>query len=239
MEKARILIAEDEPQMVGILAFALESEGWSVLTAYDGQQALDKVAAEVPDLLLLDVMLPHVDGLEVCRRVRESTTIPVILLTAKKEEEDIIRGLELGADDYITKPFRTRELVLRIRAVLRRSGVGKAQTIVEVGALRIDGMRHQASLAGAPLELTATEFRLLSCLAANAGRVVSWQALLKHAWGVEGWEGGREMVKTAVYRLRQKVEPDPNEPRLILNVRSVGYIMPDPAESGDHTATPL
>ncbi|HOG47540.1 MAG TPA: response regulator transcription factor [Anaerolineae bacterium] len=239
MDKARILIAEDEPQMMGILAFALESEGWAVLTAYDGQQALDKVVAELPDLLLLDVMLPRVDGLEICRRVRESTTIPVILLTAKREEEDIIRGLELGADDYITKPFRPRELVLRIQAVLRRSGVGKAQAIVEVGALRVDGLRYQATLAGAPLELTATEFRLLSCLAANAGRAVSWQALLKHAWGLENWEGGKEMVKTAIYRLRQKVERDPNDPRLILNVRSVGYTMPSPEESGDQTATPL
>lgn len=226
MEHARILVVDDEPQMVGIVAFALEAEGFEVVTAFDGQQALDKVMLHQPDLVVLDVMLPKVDGFEVCRRVRESTTIPVLLLTAKKEDEDVIQGLELGADDYVTKPFKPRELVLRVRAILRRSGVGKAQTLVRVGDLQVDGLRHQATFGGAPLELTNHEFRLLACLAANAGRVLSWQALLKHAWDVESWEGGREMVKTAIYRLRQKIEPDPDAPRYILTVRSVGYTMP-------------
>lgn len=230
MDRARILVVDDEPQMVGIVAFALESKGFEVVTAYDGQQALDKVVLTRPDLVVLDVMLPKVDGFQVCRRVRESSTIPVILLTAKKEEEDIIRGLELGADDYVTKPFRPRELVLRVEAVLRRSSVGKAQAVVQVRDLRVDGLRHQATLAGLPLELTANEFCLLSCLAANAGRVLSWQALLKHAWDLESWEGGREMVKTAIYRLRQKIEPDPNSPCYILTVRGVGYTVPAPEE---------
>ncbi len=226
MDKARILVVDDEPQMVDIIAFALETEGFEIVTAYDGQQALDSVARHLPDLIVLDVMLPKVDGFEVCRRVRESTTIPVILLTAKKEDEDIIQGLELGADDYVTKPFKPRELVLRVRAILRRSGVGKMQTIVHVGDLQLDNLRYQATLAGAPLDLTVHEFRLLACLAANAGRVLSWQALLKHAWDVESWEGGKEMIKTAIYRLRQKIEPDPDAPRYILTVRSVGYTMP-------------
>jgi len=226
MDKARILVVDDEPQMAGIIAFALETEGFEVVTAHDGQQALDKVTLHQPDLIVLDVMLPKVDGFEVCRRVRESTTIPVILLTAKKDDEDIIQGLELGADDYVTKPFKPRELVLRVRAVLRRSGVGKTQTIVQVGDLQLDNLRYQATLAGLPIDLTVHEFRLLACLAANAGRVLSWQALLKHAWDVESWEGGKEMIKTAIYRLRQKIEPDPDAPRYILTVRSVGYTMP-------------
>jgi len=225
-DSARILVVDDEPQMVGIVAFALESEGFEVVTAYDGEQALDKLALARPDLVVLDVMLPKIDGFEVCRRVRESTTIPVILLTAKKEDEDVILGLELGADDYVTKPFTPRELVLRVKAVLRRSGAGKAQAVVEVGDLRVDGLRYEATLGGRRLDLTINEFRLLSCLATNAGRVLSWRALLKHAWGLESWEGGKEMVKTAIYRLRQKIEPDPNNPRYILTVRSVGYTMP-------------
>ncbi|CAG0946545.1 Alkaline phosphatase synthesis transcriptional regulatory protein PhoP [Anaerolineae bacterium] len=226
MDKARILVVDDEPQMVGIIAFALETEEFEIVTAYDGQQALDKVALNLPDLIVLDLMLPKIDGFEVCRRVRESTMIPVILLTAKKEDEDVIQGLELGADDYMTKPFKPRELVLRVKAILRRSGVGKTQTIIQVGDLQLDNLRYQATLAGSPLDLTVHEFRLLACLAANAGRVLSWQALLKHVWDVESWEGGKEMVKTAVYRLRQKIEPDPDAPRNILTVRGVGYTMP-------------
>jgi DNA-binding response OmpR family regulator len=224
--KPHILVVEDEPQMMGILAFAFETEGYRVAMAYDGQQALDRVVADPPDLVVLDVMLPKVDGFEVCRRIRTTTTIPVVMLTARKEDEDAIRGLELGADDYVTKPFNVKQLVLRVRAVLRRSFNPRRQ--LRVGDLEIDDTRHRATLAGAPIELTPIEFRLLSTLAANAGRVLSWQALLRHAWHVEEWEGGKEMVKTAVYRLRQKVEPDPDQPRYLQTVRGVGYLLSAP-----------
>lgn len=226
MDKPRVLVVDDEPQMVGIVAYALETQGFDVLTAYDGQQALDKIKAARPDLLVLDVMLPKVDGFEVCRRVRESTTIPVILLTAKKEDEDVIQGLELGADDYITKPFNPREVALRAQALLRRAEWSRTQPVIRLEALQIDTDGHCASLDGQPLHLTHNEFRLLVCLARNAGRAISWQSLLKTAWDVESWEGGKEMVKTAVYRLRQKLEADPENPRYILTVRSVGYTMP-------------
>lgn len=226
MDKPRVLVVDDEPQMVGIVAYALETQGFDVMTAYDGQQALDKIEVARPDLVVLDVMLPKVHGFEVCRRVREGTTIPVILLTAKKEDEDVIQGLELGADDYITKPFNPREVALRAQAVLRRSGWGRAQPIITINGLQIDTLSHQATLNGQPLHLTHNEFRLLVCLARNTGRVLSWQSLLKTAWDVEIWDGGKEMVKTAIYRLRQKIEAEPENPCYILTVRGVGYTMP-------------
>jgi len=226
MDKPRALVVDDEPQMVTIVAYALETQGFEVITAHDGEQALRKIETEKPDLIVLDVMLPRVDGFEICQRVRENTTLPVILLTARKEEEDIIRGLELGADDYITKPFHPRELALRAQALLRRSGWGDTRNVIAIGQLRIDQSIYQAFVNGNPLHLTPNEFTLLTCLARNAGRVLSWQALLKSAWGIEAWEGGKEMVKTAVYRLRQKIETDSENPLYIITVRGVGYTMP-------------
>ena len=227
MDKPRVLVVDDEPQMVGIVAYALETQGFDVTVAYDGQQALDKIEANRPDLVVLDVMLPQVDGFEVCQRVRGTTTIPVILLTAKKEDEDVIQGLELGADDYITKPFNPRELALRAQAVLRRTGWCKTQAVITLGALQIDVEGHRATLDGQLIHLTHNEFGLLVCLACNAGRPLSWKALLKTAWGVEIWEGGKEMIKTAIYRLRQKIEVEPDNPRYILTLRGEGYMMRD------------
>lgn len=226
MSKPRVLVVDDEPQMVGIVAYALETQGFEVVTAYDGEQALQKINSEALDLVLLDVMLPRVDGFEVCRIVRETTTLPVILLTARKEEEDIIHGLELGADDYMTKPFHPRELALRAQALLRRSGWEDTRSSLGIGNLKIDLTAHQAWMGGEMLHLTPNEFALLTCLARHAGRVLSWQALLKTAWGLEVWEGGKEMVKTAIYRLRQKIEVEPENPAYILTVRGVGYTMP-------------
>jgi len=224
--KPRVLVVDDEPQMVGIVAYALETQGFEVIMAYDGPQALEKIEAAQPDLVILDVMLPTLDGFEVCRRVRETTTTPIMLLTARKEDEDIIQGLELGADDYMTKPFNPREVALRAQAIVRRSGWGKAQAVITIGALQIDSSNHRALLEGQLLHLTPNEFKLLGCLASNAGRVLSWQSLLKNGWDVDVWEGGKEMVKTAIYRLRQKIEVEPDSPRYILTVRGVGYTMP-------------
>ena len=225
MSKPRALVVDDEPQMVGIVTYALETQGFEVIAAYDGQQALDKIESDRPDLVVLDIMLPKVTGWQVCRQVRESTTTPVILLTAKTEAEDIIRGLELGADDYVTKPFNPRELALRALAIVRRSGWGKLPPLITIGALEIDTENHRASLDHQPLALTPHEFSLLVCLAQTAGRVLSWQSILKTAWQVQVSEGGKEMVKTAIYRLRQKIEAEPDNPQYLLTVRSIGYTM--------------
>lgn len=224
MKKPKVLVVDDEPQMVGIIAYALEQEGFEVLTAYDGEKALLKVARERPDIVVLDVVIPEIDGFEVCQRIRQQTTIPVLMLTVKREEVDRIRGLELGADDYLTKPFSHRELVLRVKAILRRTGVTQARERIVSGELSIDFLRHQVTLHGQPVDLTPTEFRLLSCLASNAGRVLTWQALLKEVWSYEEWQAGPELIKVHIRRLRKKVEPDPGEPRFILTVRGVGYM---------------
>ncbi len=226
MNKPRVLVVDDEPQMVGIVAYAFETQGFEVITAYDGEQAMQKIKSEQLDLVLLDVMLPRVDGFEICRYVRQNTTLPVILLTARKEEEDVIHGLELGADDYLTKPFNPRELALRAQALLRRSGWGEMRSSATNGALKIDFNTHQVNLNDQSVHLTHNEFELLSCLMRHTGRVLSWQSLLKTAWGLDVWEGGKEMVKTAIYRLRQKIEVEPDNPSYILTVRGAGYTMP-------------
>lgn len=233
-EQPTVLIADDEPQMVGIVAYALQTAGFQVLMAYDGLQALQQVEEHHPDMVILDVTMPGIDGFEVCRRVRSETTIPVLLLTVKDEQADVIKGLELGADDYMTKPFSTRELVLRVQAVLRRTRIRQV-TVVESGPLRIDFERHLVTLHGLPVELTPLEYRLLACLAANAGRVLTWQALLKDVWQLDLWQGSKEMVKVQIHRLRQKLEPNPAQPTFIHTVRGAGYRF-DAGEPNDHLA---
>ena len=233
-EQPTILIADDEPQMVGIIAYALQMAGFQVVMAYDGLQALQQVEKHHPDLVILDVMMPGIDGFEVCRRVRNETTIPVLLLTVKDEQADVIEGLELGADDYMTKPFSTRELVLRVQAVLRRTRVRQV-TVVESGPLRIDFERRSVTLHGLPVELTPLEYRLLACLAANGGRVLTWQALLKEVWQLDLWQGSKEMVKVQIHRLRQKLEPNPAQPTFIHTVRGAGYRF-DAGETNDALA---
>jgi len=233
-EQPTILIADDEPQMVGVIAYALQTAGFQVLMAYDGLQALQQVEERRPDMVILDVAMPGIDGFEVCQRVRSETTIPVLLLTVKDEQADVIKGLELGADDYMTKPFSTRELVLRVQAVLRRAGI-RHVAAVESGPLRIDFERHTVTLHGLPVELTPLEYRLLACLATNAGRALTWQALLKEVWRLELWQGSKEMVKVQIHRLRQKLEPNPAKPTFIHTVRGAGYRF-DAGETNDHLA---
>lgn len=227
MNKPRVLVVDDEPQMVGIVAYAFETQGFDVIKAYDGEQAMQKINSENLDLVLLDVMLPHIDGFEICRIVRQNTTLPVILLTARKEEEDVIKGLELGADDYMTKPFNPRELALRAQALLRRSGWGDMRSVIKNGILQIDMNKHNVMIGDKLVHVTHNEFEILSCLLRNPGRVLSWQSLLKTAWGLDVWEGGKEMVKTAIYRLRQKIEAEPDNPAYIITVRGSGYTMPN------------
>jgi len=226
LKKPHILVVDDEAQMVGIVAYALETQGFNVGFAYDGISAIEKIRSEVFDLIVLDVNLPKLDGFEVCRYVRENTTIPVILLTARDDQQDVVHGLEYGADDYVKKPFNPRELALRVSAILRRSGWGKISQPLSIRDLRIDYESMQVFFCDEPISMTSNEFQLLDCLASNAGKVLTWRDLMKQAWNLESWEGGKEMVKTAIYRLRQKIENDPHRPDYILTVRGTGYIMP-------------
>lgn len=220
-EKTVVLVVDDEPQMVGVISYALQVAGFDVLTAYNGEQALRRIEARHIDLVILDVMMPGMDGFEVCRRIRCNSNIPVLLLTARSDQTDVIAGLELGADDYMPKPFSTRELVLRAQAIMRRTG--RSKTEIVSGPLHINLLKHTVTLDGCPVDLTRLEFRLLACLARNPGRVLSIQELLCKVWELENWEGGREMIKVVIHRLRQKVEPDPEEVRFIRTVRGVGY----------------
>lgn len=233
-EQPTVLVADDEPQMVGVIAYALQTAGFQVIMAYDGLQALQQIETCHPDLVILDVRMPCIDGFEVCRRVRSETTIPVLLLTVRDEQEDVIKGLELGADDYMTKPFSTRELVLRVQAIARRTRILEVP-VVESGPLRIDFERHRVTLHGLPVELTALEYRLLACLASNAGRVLTWQALLKKGWDLESWQGNKEMVKVQIHRLRHKLEPNPNLSSFISTERGTGYRF-EIGESNNHLA---
>lgn len=220
-EKTVVLVVDDEPQMVGVISYALQVAGFDVLTAYNGEQALRRIEARHIDLVILDVMMPGMDGFEVCRRIRCNSRIPVLLLTARSDQTDVIAGLELGADDYMPKPFSTRELVLRAQAIMRRTG--RSKTEIVSGPLHINLLNHTVTLDGCPVDLTRLEFRLLACLARNTGRVLSIQELLCKVWELENWEGGREMIKVVIHRLRQKVEPDPEAVRFIRTVRGVGY----------------
>ena len=217
-----VLIADDEPQMVGVIAYALQTAGLRVVMAYDGLQALQQIEKDHPDLVILDVAMPGMTGFEVCQRVRSETAIPVLLLTVKDEQEDVIKGLELGADDYMTKPFSVRELTLRVQAILRRTCIPEVR-VIESDPLCIDFDRRRVTLHGLPVDLTPLEYRLLACLAANIGRVLTWQALLKEVWELECWQGDKDMVKIEVHRLRQKLEPNPKQPTFIHTERGVGY----------------
>lgn len=232
MEKPRILVVDDEPQIVGIVAFALETyifpetQGCEVITAYNGQQALDKFEANHPDLVILDIMMPVMDGLEAFRRMRSARSkIPIILLTAKDAEEDVIRGYDLGADSYITKPFKSRELALQAQAILRRCEREEDHLIMTNGPLQINTRTHQVTLNGLEISLSPLEFQLLGYLARNAGHVCAYDDLLKEVWQCEPWEGGKEMVKAAIFRLRKKIELDPKSPCYIITVEGVGYKM--------------
>lgn len=221
--KSRVLIVDDEPMVLDVLVRYLLREGFDVDTATDGEQALATFARTSPDLVVLDLMLPRVDGLEVFRRMREQSGTAVIMLTAKGDETDRVVGLELGADDYVTKPFSPREVVARIRAVLRRATERPAPTdVLEFGDLVIDGPRREARRGGAPLRLTRKEFDLLWMLAANHGTTFTRTQLLEEVWDF-AWDGDGATVTVHVRRLREKIEDDPSSPRRLLTVWGVGY----------------
>ncbi|MGI6720385.1 MAG: response regulator [Anaerovoracaceae bacterium] len=223
----RILIIEDETSISDIIKFNLEKEGYRVDTAYDGQNGLHKALEEAPDLILLDVMLPLMDGFEVCKRVRETSNTPILMLTAKEEEVDKVLGLELGADDYVTKPFGMRELIARIKANIRRTDVlaDKLNAPADVqafGNLEIDMNRYEARKNGTALDLTLREFELLKYLAEREDHVFSREQLLEEVWGYE-YYGDIRTVDVTVRRLREKLEDDPSDPQYIMTKRGIGY----------------
>ncbi len=228
MSKEKVLVVEDEPRIVDVVRLYLEREGFEVLAAADGQSGLRLFQEQAPDLVVLDLMLPVMDGLEVCRAIRRQSSVPIVMLTARDEEIDKILGLELGADDYVTKPFSPRELVARVRAVLRRTAPAPTSPFAErltVGALTIDAERHEVTWRGAPVAVTPTEFRIIHALAQHPGRVFSRLQLLDIMQG-EAYEGYERTVDAHIKNIRRKTDEG-----AIATVRGVGYRIEAPAHA--------
>ncbi|HPP35702.1 MAG TPA: response regulator [Clostridiales bacterium] len=223
----KILIVDDEKNIVDILRFSLRKEGFSTIEAYDGEQAVELALSEKPDLILLDVMLPKMDGFTVCRKLRQSITTPILMLTAKEEEVDKVLGLELGADDYITKPFSQRELMARIKANIRRTAMEevaatRAANIIQAKDLVIDCDRYEVKRDGKVIELTLREFELVKFLAMYPGQIFTRETLLEKVWGYE-YYGDVRTVDVTVRRVREKLERDPSNCEYIMTKRGVGY----------------
>jgi two-component system response regulator RegX3 len=222
-----ILVVDDEQSYRDALTVALQREGFAVETAADGVEALERFDAVQPALVLLDVMLPRVSGVDVCRQIRTRSRVPIIMVTARNAEIDAVVGLEVGADDYVTKPFRLRELIARVRAALRRVPVGAEPNgtqhdVIEIGDVRLDVARHEVSVRGDLVALPLKEFELLELLLANAGRVLTRDVLIDRIWG-PNYFGDTKTLDVHVKRLRTKVEEDPGHPTHIVTVRGVGY----------------
>ena len=225
--KNSVLIAEDEKPISDIIKFNLEKEGYEIITAYDGEDALKKALNEQLELIILDIMLPSMDGFEICKRVREKSSVPIIMVTAKEEEVDKILGLELGADDYITKPFSIRELVARVKANVRRQEMNinadqQEKEIIKNKDLSIDLMKYEVKKGSTSIDLTVREFELLKFLAKQKDQVFSREQLLERVWGYE-YYGDIRTVDVTVRRLREKVEDDSSNPTYIMTKRGVGY----------------
>ena len=221
----KILVVDDEERMARFVRLNLEHDGFQVVEAYRGQEAMDKVRTTLPDLILLDIMMPDIDGFEVLKMIREISDVPVIMLTAKGEEDDKVKGLELGADDYITKPFSPRELVSRVKAVLRRTevpGEGSTDVIQVDDRLKIDFNRREIWIKDKLISLRPTEYRLLYHLVQNAGWVLTYDQILSRVWGYE-YRDEPHYVRLYVNYLRQKLEQDPANPKYILTERGIGY----------------
>jgi len=225
MASKRILVVDDDAKIVELVKLYLRRDGYTVLTAYDGIEALRLAREAHPDLIVLDLMLPGMDGMEVCRTLRAESDVPIIMLTAKTAEEDKLIGLELGADDYMTKPFSPRELAARVRAVLRRlpdDALQRGPMEITQGELKMNFLKHEAFLAGRLLKLSPIEFRLLGVLAKEPGRVFSRQQLIDKVLGYD-FEGFDRTVDVHILNLRRKLEPDPDHPRYIRTVYGAGY----------------
>ena len=236
-KKETVIVADDDPRLLRLVQFNLQQAGYRVLTAPDGNRALRLAETENPDLMLLDVRMPLMDGLEVCRRVRNFSTIPIIMVTAKDSEEDKVAGLDAGADDYLTKPFGAPELMARGRAVLRRAKLYSGDTtepVFESAELKVDFAQQLALRDGRPINLTPTEYRIVAYLARNAGRVVTQADLLTKVWGPE-YENEAHLLRVNIARLRQKIEPDPSTPKHVITRPGIGYYLakqPALAEAG-------
>lgn len=222
----RVLVVDDDPPSVKMISFLLREEGYDVVSADNGVTALELIDREPPDLVILDVMMPHLDGFEVCRRMRQKVDVPIIFLSAKGETVDKVTGLQLGADDYLAKPFEPAELLARVKAVLRRAEafVGKGiKSQLTVGHLTLDPVTNQAIFAdGRKVDLTPIEFKLLYCLMRNAGRILSHDLLLSAVWGYD-YEGYSNQIAVYIRRLRMKIEERPEHPKLLTTVRGLGY----------------
>jgi two-component system, OmpR family, response regulator len=230
-DSGTILLVEDEESVQKLLAFPLERDGFQVLQARDGEEAIELFQRHDVDLVVLDLMLPKVDGLEVCRRLRAGSAVPIIMLTARDDELDKVLGLELGADDYITKPFSIREFRSRVRALLRRAQLGPtvgSVNLIEVDGVRIDLARRAVSVRDEPVQLTYLEFELLRTLAAQPGTVHTRQMLLETLWGGAAYRDPRT-IDVHVRHLREKIEQDPSDPEYLFTVRGVGYRFRDPS----------
>lgn len=225
---ANILVAEDDPNQAELVRRYLEHDGHTVVVVHDGRAAIDEARRRSPDLLLLDVMMPKVDGLDVCRVLRAESDVPIVLLTARSVEDDVLLGFDLGADDYITKPYRPRQMVARVRTILRRARQVRASpaAVLRVGELVVDPVRHEVMLADQPVDCTPAEFRLLATLAAEPHRVFTRGQLLEQAYGIEGFITERT-VDVHVMKLRRKLEPDPSRPAYLITVYGVGYKLVD------------
>jgi DNA-binding response OmpR family regulator len=225
----RILVADDDPAIARLVSVALNDPRYELVTVTNGLEALKQFEREGFELVIVDVMMPYVDGFEVTQRIRARSDVPIIIVTARDGTDDVVHGFELGADDYITKPFRAAELLARVEAILRRvegHRQRQAPPIVRVGALEIDEPRHRVSLNGAEINLTPMEFELLYFLAANAGEVFDRETLFREVWGYE-YVGETNLVDVCVRRLREKIEEQPSRPRRILTIRGVGYKLAD------------
>ena len=225
---AKILVVDDEASIVTMLAYNLKKEGYDVVTAEDGEVALEKFESEKPDLLLLDIMMPKMDGYEVCRKIREKSNVPIIMLTARVDEVDKVVGLEMGADDYVTKPFGNRELIARVKANLRRSDIAPVTNNEKdgnnqvYGDLNIDFDRYEVTKRGEVINLTLREFELLTFLATQTPTIFTRENLLEKVWGYE-YFGDVRAVDVTIRRLREKIEDDPSKPKYIVTKRGVGY----------------
>ncbi|MGC9356423.1 MAG: response regulator transcription factor [Anaerolineae bacterium] len=224
--KARILIVEDEPRYVQAIKVNLETSGYETLVAENGIRALEMVALEEVDLILLDIRLPGIDGFEVCKRIRKFSSVPIIMITARVDEVDKVKGLDEGADDYVTKPFSAKELLARVRAVLRRARLTRrheTQPVFKIGELTVDFMRKRVYRGDEEVELSATEYEVLCEMVKNAGRVLVPEHLLERVWGSE-YVDQRQLLWQIIHRLRSKIEPDPQNPQYIVTRPGIGYV---------------